>query len=207
MLSVEVVKQGTETLNAPSLKPSHCLMGSNSCRQGCREIQHFFEEFKTWDREWKRGVGREKVFVKAPFCPPRHIFTKYHSSCPQESRSHPPSLLQFTPNFILHSPPSFSNPSDGTASIFEKECIFPLSKFFHFSFHYSSCFVQDLQQKNINMYHRQLRRMKQNNKKEECFLKPIRKYISTEEVGLKTIQSLTEVPLKQKGKKCAGKLF
>lgn len=113
---------GNSDPQCPSLKLPHCLMGSNSSRQGFREIQHFFfEEDKTWDRERKRGVGGEKAFVKAPFCPPRHILTKYHSSWPHESRSHPPSLLQFTPNFILRSPPSFSNPSDGTTSIFEKE--------------------------------------------------------------------------------------
>lgn len=58
-------------LSAPSLNPASCLRGGedgvSTLRQGER-----------WDTELKGESGMEKVFMKAPFFPPRHSFNTSH---------------------------------------------------------------------------------------------------------------------------------
>lgn len=66
----DVAKWGTQTFNAPCLNPPYCLVGRTINRLGNVgefNISKLVEEEEIWNRELKRGLGMEEVFLKPLF--------------------------------------------------------------------------------------------------------------------------------------------
>lgn len=145
-------KLESSDLTAPSLNLLSCLMwGAASGRGRGEDSISTLSEGERWDRELKRELGMEKVFMKALSCPLQHSLTEYHTSCLAKWVGIPSSLpapnntqLYVTLSIFLFQHFRWNSLHLWKGIRTYPSHIFPSSKYLHFSFNHTKWFVQNL---------------------------------------------------------------